>query len=411
MATPVAQATIKKVLFNIASKINGRDVQVILQDTNQKFPPVIKEGQTIRTGGGHSLHVKEISPADATYTSEGTIYAVTFTRRKIPFNLLVAVDSSFSMKKAFDEEHSRIDLVTQALFKFFEENAGSKNNIGYVSYGLDWNLHFEPGRIEDDELRTMKEKFKEISLSGRASPSAAMSAAIEIFEGEEVDFLKRLVLFSDGVDKLGQDSLELLPDLRELGIIVDTVFLGKPDDLESQGILREIAAGSRGSFISPGDSNDLEDFLRTVSRSITIPLGESRLEDDRADEPVFGGAREDDFDDTLAFSDENINKEDTVSLSGTALEGKSPKIPAETTENGEGSGEPEDEPSEIEDDDDDVDDVIMIGRRPATLEVEEQAELPEDSKYSDAVHQSGIRPQRFIESLKNLFEKLLHRIW
>jgi len=415
MARRAAQGAIENVRFNIVSKINAGDVRTILNELQYDFPQTLTENQTVKTPLGYVFQVKRISPENSAYVRDLTTFEISFTRRKLPFNFLLAVDKSFSMKKRFSGEGSKAEAACEGIVEFLERNVGIQSKVGCVSFGLDWELLFEPQQLEDDDLTALKKKLQSIVNTGRATPSAALSAAREIFEGEDEDLLKRLVIFSDGVDRLGQSPLEFVEELQSQTVIVDVIFIGREDDESSLRVLKEITRLTRGQLVIAHDQHDIEDFLSEISQSITIPLmpprdetggitgpGEATNEVQQVSEEVHASEGK------IEQKDENINKEDRIGTSEivptdsekteqqtetAAEEEDHTDVPAEDEE-----PTPEESPEEEE-----ISDVIVIGSQLP----EEESEGRDISRREKRFHQT---PSLF-EWLKTQFLKLKKFFW
>lgn len=414
MARRAVQKAIEDVRFNIVSKVKASDVQRILKEQDYHFPQVLSENETVKTHLNYVFQVKSISPENGVYVRDNTSFEISFTRRKLPFSFLMAVDKSFSMKKQFSEELSKVDVVYQELAEFLESNVGTQNKVGCVSFGLDWELLFEPQPIENDDLNLFKKKLQSISNTGRATPSAAMSATREIFEGKDEDFLKRLVIFSDGVDKLGQHPLEVVEELESEGIITDVIFVGKEDDEESLRILREITNVTRGQLVVAHDQHAIEDFLKEITQSVVIPLMSSRRAEEPKEETVSSFSEETEqitkevqaLEGKIGQKDENINKEDRISSSEIVPTGSEEPETDRAAEEDEPLGVSEvaeEGPSEEVLEEEDISDVIVIGS-----EVSDEESEDEDSpRHRKRFHQT---PSLF-EWLKTQFLKLKKFFW
>ena len=389
MARKTSQKAIEKVQFNIVSKVSANHIIKILDEEHFDFPKVLKEHQTVKTHLNYVFQVKNIVPERASYVGKETRFEITFTRRKIPFSILVAIDKSFSMKKQFNEESTKREVVENLILEFFEENVASQNKVGCVSFGLDWDLLFEPQQIEEDDISSLRKKLQSIKNSGRATPSAALSAGVEIFESEEKKFLKRLVILTDGVDPLGQDPLELIDIVRSEGIVVDVVFLGKKSDSESVAILEKISRLTRGKLLIGEQEEEIEEFLKKISQKAELLLT------NRISEAEKG------------LKEENINKEERTTPSEIFQEERekeekytrtipSPHLkPEEEVESMlqvEQEGELRDE---------EISDVIVIGTHLPDTENEGESESMK------RIHQTP----RLIDWLKMVFLKLKKRLW
>ena len=415
MARRAVQKAIENVRFNIVSKIKAGDVERMLQAQDYSFPQTLSESETVKTHLNYVLQVKSISPKNAAYVRDSTAFEISFTRRKLPFNFLVAVDKSFSMKKPFSEELSRADLVCQELAEFLESNVGTQNKVGCVSFGLDWDLLFEPQQIESDDLNMFKKRLQSISSTGRATPSAAMSSAREIFEGEDDDFLKRLLIFSDGVDKLGQHPLEIVEKLEAEGIITDVIFVGKEDDEESLRILREITNVTRGLFVIARDQHAIEDFLKEAAQSVVIPLMASKRAKVAKEEKPASFSEETEQialevqarEEKIGQKDENINKEDRIDGSEIVPTDSKKEEPGteRAAEEDEplGSSEGEEEGPSEEAPEEDISDVIVIGSEVP----DEESEDENRTRHRKRFHQT---PSLF-EWVKTQFLKLKKFFW
>jgi Mg-chelatase subunit ChlD len=167
-------------------------------------------------------------------------------------DLVFVLDRSKSLRRS-DPEDFRATGATGLV-----KNLSPSGDIRIGIVGFDWDAELGVP-LTPDRARVL-EGLRDLDRRGGTDLAAGLHMALESLETEaRPDSTRAILLFTDG--KSDEDeALEAMVAARDRGVVIHTLLLGS--DRQGTRLLREIAEGTGGSFVSVTDPAKLpEAFL------------------------------------------------------------------------------------------------------------------------------------------------------
>jgi len=388
---------IKSVELSLTSKIDVKGIRRLLGSSTDFFRGMELERSMNLSMEGFRLQVKHSEPGTGIVTPETEI-VLSFTPRKLPHCYVIALDTSYSMKKR-DFQPTRYGAALNALEAFFRRKTGSGEPVGVVEYGINWDVVREAEPLKKKDAAMAREALEERKPQGKASIADAVAAICEVYEVlDPRDTLKLGVILSDGVDD-GQSRLpQLLDKSRKDNIIINTIFMGDVEDTVSAGILRRIADETGGTHLWSKDARELEKGLVSIATrtSLTLMSPAKTLDAGETEESTITAGKEEQEDSAsdgppveTPVTQQVKDDDDGTTRTGTDGDENEKKEEKKSRESGKGQdeGTGDDKGSSTEDET-----VIRV-------------EGPPPSRLQRSKRRSH-RTMTFVEALKKLKDKL-----
>jgi len=189
--------------------------------------------------------------------------------KKIPIDVVLVIDRSGSMKDIIPgDEYSKIYYAKRAACNFIDNLNGSRDRVGFVSFGTISNVEVE--LTYDYEY--VKMKIENLAPSGWTNIGDAIADATSLFDNDgREDAIWAMILLSDGranrpIDEeyAREYALNKSKVAQEKGIRIYTIGLGAKDDLDEE-LLKEIQTD--GYYYSPS-AEDLEEIYTAIAEDL-----------------------------------------------------------------------------------------------------------------------------------------------
>jgi Ca-activated chloride channel family protein len=183
------------------------------------------------------------------------------TRKSEPLNrakghaVALLLDASYSMR-----EGGRFDIAKKVLLDFIDRR---KNDRIALEIFADYAYLAAPMSFEKKGLKTILEALEPGVVGGRDTALyEALFKGVRLFEKEEEQSNRVMVLLADGIDTVGNLPLEAaIRELKRAHIRVHTIGVG--DDFRRE-VLEKIAQATGGSFNDARRPEALADIYRRI---------------------------------------------------------------------------------------------------------------------------------------------------
>ncbi len=266
----------QSLVLTLSSRLNPQTFLEHLDEFGEIGGEFFK-GDEIKLKGKLKFKVKSTEPKEGIDLSEETLIEIPLTRRKCKSTIILAIDTSYSMKKK-DYEPNRFEAILKGVSSFLDEKirTESKDEIGVIGFGYDYELITEPVIVTKDEKKRIIKELKSLKLTGRASIASGLIGASEMFHINESKNLKVLNIITDGIDPIGVEPLEEGTKCADEAIVINTILIGdEPSDVDT---LSKISGIGHGKFYCL-DANNLQDEFKDLAKNIIITkrIGNSGL--------------------------------------------------------------------------------------------------------------------------------------
>ncbi len=193
-----------------------------------------------------------------------------------PINILIIIDSSYSMKEKLAGGVEKMEAAKQVL-----QNAlariPSDVNLGLRVFGQGFmnDPYYDCQQsallvpIGKGNRRSIIERVRQLHPFGLTPLAYSLQQAERDFRGTEGT--KHIILITDGAETCGGNPCAFVARLNQIGIKmrVDVVGLSMRRDKEGRDQLNCIATASGGKYY---DANNAEELIDSVSRSVDTAL-------------------------------------------------------------------------------------------------------------------------------------------
>jgi Mg-chelatase subunit ChlD len=172
--------------------------------------------------------------------------------------VVILIDVSRSMSQS-DYPPTRLQAAKEAALAFVDKKMGidDSDEVAVVSFSAKGRVVSPPGRV-DRTRASLQHKVARLKISpsgtqmghGLRKAASLLDIPLDIKgggKGKRGDYLRRIVVLSDGENIAGPDPIETASRLKRSGVVIDTIGIGE-----------------RGSAIDPGMGLD-EKMLRAVA--------------------------------------------------------------------------------------------------------------------------------------------------
>ncbi len=195
---------------------------------------------------------------------------------EIPIELLISLDTSYSMISSF-EETTRYDLAIEGINSLLAGKS-SKLIAGIMAYGVVWEMTMDMTNVKNitkKKLNGIVQELSDIKHKGKAAAGTALNGALEVFTVKGLNDIRVVVLLTDGTDEIGPNPLKEAEKLVSRGIYIYPFYFGEESDQKSLTILERIANMSHTKLFKLYEAVE-EEKRRLIRESLKSPEGEGK---------------------------------------------------------------------------------------------------------------------------------------
>lgn len=251
-----------RVVIEVPQKIPQKKFELIADSVFRLEGKEVSNG-TVISLSGIKLKVCHTQPKGTVLITPDT--TIEIQRETKGADIILAIDKSYSMTNT-DYVPTRFTAGINAIKFFLEKKIDSNDRIGVMTFAFDTNIILPLNYITSENLDVVIKKLSEVKLGGRTSLANAISSSIEMFmENPTIGRAKSIIILTDGVDNIGDDPLQILKNVCDKGITINTVLIGKQQD---EAILKKISETTSGGFYFKATEEELNSLYKNLTEQI-----------------------------------------------------------------------------------------------------------------------------------------------
>ena len=207
----------------------------------------------------------------------GTRIILSIDASETPIDMLIALDTSYSMISEY-EDTTRFDLAVDGILELIGQKS-KKLVTGIMAYGVDWEMSVDLANASSftkKKLTDLKKELSQIKHKGKAAAGTALNGSSEVFSIKGSSSLKVVVLLTDGADEIGPNPLKEADKLASRGIYIYPFYFGEETDQKSLTIFDRIAAKGHTTLFSLHNAAEEEKrrLIRASLKSAQLDEGD-----------------------------------------------------------------------------------------------------------------------------------------